>query len=119
MDVEIYRLEQELKIAAVPAQTQILKLEKEIDLYQRQQEQLRIYAPSDGLIGSIHCHEGENIPSFNTLISFYEQNPNTVIAYLHESLSMEIKVGILSVLHLACTLMKIAWDRLVGWDTGS
>jgi multidrug resistance efflux pump len=93
IDVEIYRLEQELKIAAVPAQTQISKLKKEVDLYQREQEQLKVYAPSDGLIGSIHCHIGENIPSFNTLISFYEQNPNTVIAYVHESLSLEVKVG--------------------------
>lgn len=93
IDVEIHRLNQELKIAAIPAQTQISKLEKEIDLYERQEEQLRIYAPSDGLIGSIHCHEAENIPSFNTLISFYEQNPNTVVAYVHESLSLEIKVG--------------------------
>ena len=93
LDVEISRLEQELKIAAIPAQTQISKLEKEVDLYQRQQEQLRIYAPSDGLIGSIHCHVGENVPSFNALISFYQQNPTTVIAYVHESLSLEVKVG--------------------------
>jgi multidrug resistance efflux pump len=93
LDIEINRLEQELKIAAVPAQTQISKLEKEVDLYHREEEQLRVYAPSDGLIGSIHCHVGENIPSFNTLISFYEQNPNTVIAYVHESLSTEVKVG--------------------------
>ncbi|MBP7239506.1 MAG: efflux RND transporter periplasmic adaptor subunit [Saprospiraceae bacterium] len=93
LDVEIHRLEQELKIAAIPAQTQISKLEKEIDLYHREQEQLKIYAPSDGLIGSIHCHVGENIPSFNVLISFYEQNPNTVVAYVHESLSLEVKVG--------------------------
>ena len=93
LDAEIHRLEQELKIAAVPALTQISKLEKEIDLYHREQEQLKIYAPSDGLIGSIHCHVGENIPSFNVLISFYEQNPNTVVAYVHESLSLEVKVG--------------------------
>ena len=93
LDVEINRLEQELKIAAIPAQTQISKLEKEIDLYHREQEQLKVYAPSDGLIGSIHCHVGENIPSFNVLISFYEQNPNTVVAYVHESLSLEVKVG--------------------------
>lgn len=93
LDVEIQRLEQELKIAAVPAQTQVLKLKEEIDLYQKQREQLLIYAPSDGLIGSIHCHEGENISSFSTLISFYEQHPNTIVAYLHESLSLQLKVG--------------------------
>lgn len=93
LDVDINRLEQELKIASIPAKTQIGKLEKEVDLYHQQQERLRVYAPSNGLIGNIHCHVGENIPSFNVLISFYEQNPNTVIAYVHESLSLQVKVG--------------------------
>ena len=92
-DVEIARLEQTLKIAGVPAQTQISKLKKEIDLYRKEQERLQIFAPSDGLIGSLHCRVGENIPDFNVLISFYEQNPNTVVAYVHESMILQVRVG--------------------------
>lgn len=93
VDVEIGRLEQSLKMAGLPAQTQISKLRKEVDLYRREQERLRVYAPADGLVGAVHCREGENIPAFNALISFYEQNPNTVIAYVHESMILQVKIG--------------------------
>ena len=93
LDVEIGRLEQALHLSGLPAQSQISKLKKDVELYQKEQEQLRIYAPGDGLVGSIHCREGENIPAFNTLISFYEQNPNTVVGYLHESLIVQVKIG--------------------------
>ncbi|MEP6647995.1 MAG: biotin/lipoyl-binding protein [Saprospiraceae bacterium] len=93
LDIEISNLEQESKIAHIPAQTEIGKLKNEITLYEKARDHLQIYAPSDGLVGTIHCRPGENIPGFNVLISFYEQNPNTVIAYLHESLSTQIKVG--------------------------
>lgn len=93
IDIEITHLEKELKLSHIPAQTEIGKLKNEIGLYEKERERLQIYAPSDGLVGSIHCRVGENIPEFNPLISFYEQSPNTVIAYLHESLSMQIKVG--------------------------
>lgn len=92
-DVEIARLQQTLKIASAPAQTQVSKLKKEIDLYHKEQERLKIFAPADGLVGSIHCRIGENIPDFTPLISFYEQNPNTVVAYVHESMILQIRVG--------------------------
>lgn len=92
-DVEIARLQQTLKIAGIPAQTQISKLQKEIDLYHKEQERLKIFAPADGLVGSVHCRAGENVPDFNPLISFYEQNPNTVVAYVHESMILQIRVG--------------------------
>ncbi|MEP6794811.1 MAG: hypothetical protein ABJB16_10830 [Saprospiraceae bacterium] len=93
LDIEIAQLEHELKLSHIPAQTEIGKLKNEIELYEKERRELDIYAPSDGLVGSIHCRIGENIPEFNALISFYERNPNTVIAYLHESLSLQIKVG--------------------------
>ncbi|MBK9983046.1 MAG: hypothetical protein IPP15_11590 [Saprospiraceae bacterium] len=103
LDIEIAQLEHELKSAHIPAQTEIGKLKNEIELYEKERKELEIYAPSDGLVGSIHCRIGENIPEFNALISFYERNPNTVIAYLHESLSLQIKVGdslsVVSTLH--------------------
>jgi multidrug resistance efflux pump len=93
IDAEITQLETALKISGLPAQSAVGKLKTEIDLFQKQREQLKIYAPADGLVGSIHSQPGENIQAFNALISFYEQNPNTVVAYLHESLSLKIKVG--------------------------
>lgn len=93
IDAQIASLEKELRLTSIPVQTESSKLQKAIELYQKEQALLRIYAPADGLVGSIHCQPGENIPAFNTLISFYEQSPNTVVAYLHESLSLQLKVG--------------------------
>lgn len=92
-DAEIARLEQTLKIAGAPAQAQIGKLKKEIDLYHKEQARLKIYAPTDGLVGAVHCQPGVNVPDFDPLISFYEQTPNTVVAYVHESMILHIGVG--------------------------
>lgn len=93
LDVEIARLEQELKMASLPVQTQISRLKNEVDVYRKEQERLKIYAPSDGLVGTVHCRQGENVSAFSPLISFYEQNPNTVVAYVHESMILQIKIG--------------------------
>jgi multidrug resistance efflux pump len=93
IDAEIAQYEAALKIADVPAQTEVSRLQKEVDLFEKERDQMKVYAPADGLVGSIHSQPGENVQAFNALISFYEQNPNTVVAYLHESLSLKIKVG--------------------------
>ena len=104
-DAEIARLQQTLKIAGEPARAQIGKLQKEIELYQKERDRLKIFAPSDGLVGAIHCQTGENIPDFDPMISFYEQTPNTVVAYVHESMILQIGVGdslnVISSLHPA------------------
>jgi hypothetical protein len=41
----------------------------------------------------VHCKEGENIQAFAVMISFYEQNPNQVVAFVHESLLLKIKIN--------------------------
>ena len=51
-----------------------------------------IVAPSDGLIGNVHCKEGEKISSFGQLISFYEESPTLVIGYIHEDLILKINI---------------------------
>jgi len=93
IDAEIRQLETAMKIAAAPTQYEVSSLKEEIQQFEKEQDQLKIYAPADGLVGSIHSQPGENVQAFNALISFYEKNPNTVVAYLHESLSLKIKVG--------------------------
>jgi multidrug resistance efflux pump len=92
-DKELATLSRELDLAGKPKQTEIGRLKNEVDLYKKEQGRLSIYAPSDGLIGNIQCKEGENISAFNTRISFYEQCPNMVVGYVHESLSLRINIG--------------------------
>jgi multidrug resistance efflux pump len=76
-----------------PYKAELGRLQNEQKMYEKEQERLRIYAPSNGLVGSIQCKEGENVSSFTTLISFYEQNPNLVVGYVHESLITGVQIG--------------------------
>ena len=46
----------------------------------------------DGLIGNVHCKEGEKISSFGTLITFYEESPTLVVGYIHEELILKINI---------------------------
>lgn len=93
IDLEISQIEKELNSIQAPSMVEIGKLKKEINYYETEQEQLAIHAPSDGLIGNIHCKEGENISAFSTLISFYERNPTMVKGFVHENLIPQVKVG--------------------------
>lgn len=92
-DVQIANLNRQLRTVSKPSDISIEKLESEKSFYEDEQAQLSIYAPSDGLIGTIHCKEGENISAFTTLISFYEQNPTEVKGFVHESLILHVNIG--------------------------
>ena len=90
---ETERLKKELRLAGEADRVQSDKLQKDLSLYHQEEERLKVYAPSDGLVGYVHCKEGEHISAFTTLISFYEQSPNMVIGYIHESLSLQLHPG--------------------------
>jgi len=77
-------------------------LDSELAHYETVNKKLSIYAPSDGLIGTITCKEGENISAFSTLMNFYKHNPTQVKGYVHESHILEVKVG--DKLEIASTL---------------
>ena len=92
LDIEIEHLESELR-GQNPMQVEINRLKTQREFIVQEQKRLAIYAPSDGLVGSIHCKEGENISSFTTLISFYEKSPNMVVGYVHESFVVQVNIG--------------------------
>lgn len=72
----------------------IKRLQAEYQHYQDNREiPVEIKAPIDGLIGNVHCKEGEHITDFRTLISFYEPNPTLVKAYVHEDYLVSVEVG--------------------------
>jgi multidrug resistance efflux pump len=92
-DVEIAQLHRSVVVGSRPFNAEMSRLQNEQKMYEKERERLRIYAPSDGLVGSIQCKEGENISAFTTLISFYEQHPNLVVGYVHESLIAGVQIG--------------------------
>ncbi len=92
-DREMASLEKAIALSGRSDQTEVGRIKNEVDLYKKEAGRLMIYAPSDGLVGNVLCKEGENVSSFSTLIAFYEQHPNTVMGYVHESLSLRINIG--------------------------
>ena len=74
--------------------------ESEISLLQAEKEfeeahiiqQITVLAPHDGLIGTISCREGEHIPSFKTLLTFYEPHSGIVHGFVHEDLFLKVHI---------------------------
>ncbi len=93
LDLEIEQLEGRLKTIHLPTKIAKQKLREEIDYHKQELDKLMIYAPSDGLIGNIHCKKGEHIDAFTTLINFYERNPTLVKGFVHESLVLQVQEG--------------------------
>jgi len=77
LNAEITRLKASLK-RNNPYNAKLKKLQTEQSFYEEKGRKLNIFAPSDGLIGNIHCKEAENISAFKTLVTFYEENPTNI-----------------------------------------
>ncbi len=92
IDQQIAILQDQIQKAGRPQVLQKQRIKNERALVDLEKGKLQILAPSDGLIGNIHCIDGENVSSFNTLISFYERNPTLVKGYVHEKLILEVKL---------------------------
>ncbi len=93
LNSEIRELKNELNAAKNPLKIQIEKLKENLGFSNRETEKLTIPAPNDGVVGSIFCKVGEQFSSFNTLLTFYEENPTQVKGYVHESLILNIQTG--------------------------
>lgn len=87
-------LNKELAVDGQPFQQQINRLNAEKSFAKGQERQeIVVTAPSDGLIGNIYCKEAEHIPSYKTLVSFYEPHSGIIKGYVHEDLTLKVAIG--------------------------
>jgi multidrug resistance efflux pump len=93
ISTEINNLKSERFASNNPILSKIKVLEEELDYYNQIKDKLTITAPSNGLVGNVHCKEGEKIASFGTLITFYEESPTLVIGFIHEELILKININ--------------------------
>jgi len=91
--LEIKEFKNQLYSKDNPYDIRIRKLQNDLVYYDANAEQIPILAPTDGLIGNIHVMESENVSDFNSLISFYEENPTRVKGFVHESMILHVNVG--------------------------
>lgn len=91
---KIKGLQEELALGQNPYRAQIKRYlaEKAFDEAQKVQP-IVVTAPADGLVGNISCKEAEHIPSYSTLLTFYEPHSAIIKGYVHEDLTLEVKIG--------------------------
>lgn len=88
---ELGNLRKELAVGQDPFRSEIDRLDAKRKFDEAQLViDIEIKAPFDGVVGSISCKEGEHIPSFKTLMTYYEPNPTMVKGYIYEDLIMEV-----------------------------
>ncbi len=90
-DQEIANVTSEISIGTSPYKAEIKRLlaEQAFDETNKTID-LQLKAPTDGVIGNIYCKEAEHIPSYKTLISFYEPNPSLVKGFVQEDLMLHV-----------------------------
>ncbi len=93
-ELRLKGLRSELRLGYSPYQEQIKRLAAEQEFEEGQKIQhILVTAPTDGLIGNISCKEEEHIPSYTTLLSFYEPHSGLVNGYVHEDLTLQVQIG--------------------------
>jgi multidrug resistance efflux pump len=90
---EVTEQKQLLNRVTKPGQLKSQSINAELDHYRMIEEHLSIYAPFDGLVGTISCKEGENISSYSSLLDLYKHNPTQVKGFVHESMILEVAIG--------------------------
>lgn len=93
-ELRLQAVRQELRMGNNPFQEQVKRLlaEQEFDESQKVQH-FTVTAPADGLIGNISCKEEEHVPSYTTLLSFYEPHSGVIKGYVHEDLTLQVQLG--------------------------
>ncbi len=90
---EVSEQNQMLNSVTKPGQLKSKSITAELDHYKMIEEHLSIYAPFDGLVGTVSCKEGENISSYSSLLDLYKHNPTQVKGFVHESMILEVAIG--------------------------
>lgn len=92
-NLEIRKVEKDLYNPDNPIKIQIAKLGDNLEFLNEEENNLNITAPNDGVVGTILCEVGENIPAYSPYLTIYEQVPNHVKGYVLESLIPNIEIA--------------------------
>ena len=90
-DQQIAAIEKSIVVGKSPYRIALDRLDAEQNFEEATKKRfIQITAPEDGVIGNIHCKEAEHIPSYKTLVTFYEPNPTMVKGFLQEDLLLHV-----------------------------
>ncbi len=93
-DLEIVGINNELALGKNPYAQRVKLLKAEAQFQEdKKVREIIVTAPTDGLIGNVYCKEAEHIPSYKTLLSFYEPHSGLIRGFVHEDLTLEVALG--------------------------
>lgn len=76
-----------------PVEILINNLMGELALLREEQEQQRVTAPIDGIVGSVNFSAGEIVSSFTPIMTITSKTPSFVVGYIHENSAQSIDAG--------------------------
>ena len=93
-DGEVAAIENELRLGGTPYRAQVDRLRAEAAFDSTQREiPFTVTAPTDGLVGTLQVKEDEHVPSYETLLTFYEPHSRIVSGYIHEDQTTRVNIG--------------------------
>ncbi len=93
-DLKIDGKKKELEQGQNPFWQEISQIEEEQNFDENQKIiPIAVVAPGDGLIGNISCKEDEHVPSYSTLLTFYEPHSGYIRGYVHEDMTLQVEKG--------------------------
>jgi hypothetical protein len=72
---------------------EIKSLEIEMDMLYAAEDELSIFSPIDGHIGSVNFKVGESVSPFSSVITMHKKTPTYVRGYIHENISNKVRVN--------------------------
>ena len=76
-----------------PMKIQMERLKEELEMLTEKSQNLAVFAPFEGIIGSVFFKGGEKIAPFTPILSINKKEPSIVKGYIHESLYSKIAAG--------------------------
>ena len=68
-------------------------MQKELSLLRSEQENLKLRAQADGIVGEVHFRVGEKVAAFSPILTISDISPTLVRGYIHESLYSRVALG--------------------------
>ena len=76
-----------------PLATEIQNLQDQIAVLENRQKSLYVFAPFDGVVGSVNYKKSETVKPYDPLLTMSPMNPTYIDAFIHEALQTKVAVG--------------------------
>ncbi|MEN8247780.1 MAG: HlyD family efflux transporter periplasmic adaptor subunit [Bacteroidota bacterium] len=92
-NVDIQRVKSEAEEEAAVLDLEVQLIDNELTVLKLEESELKKMAPFDGTIGTVNGQINEIVPSFQTIVSLFEEHPTMIKAYVNMSSNFNLTPG--------------------------